>query len=198
MVNCICGHEEITQSPGLDSPNFWNHWEQLSKRQTNALNSLTKATLDGLQRLSQSLLTTEANSIFSPCTLYCALLCLSATCNGASQEEILTAIACEKGHEQTALEAVREGITGDSGLSLCSMASSMWMSDHILFKGKAIQELCESFHTDAFIGSMASDEMDSAMQKWMKKEYWNILCRAVPCCYAARVFQRKKDGICST
>lgn len=175
MVQCIYEHKEMHNNCDQDSSAFWDYEQQLYTKQDDAISKLDENSRRGLLRIIQTLLPADFNRVFSPSTLYGSLLGLAGVCAGASQQEILDAIFCEKDQMQIMNAAVREGVTGDSGASYCSMASSLWLNNKIKIKGERLPELCKTFEADAFIGEMGTAEMDAAIQKWTNASTGNML-----------------------
>lgn len=175
MVKCLYEHKKMPSSCELGSSEFWKYQQQLRKKQLEAISKMDDKTLRGFVHLIQTLLPADDNGVFSPSTLYCALLGLAGVCAGDSQQEILNAIFCEKDQMQIMNAAVREGVTGDSGGSYCSMGSSLWLNNKLNIKEERLLELCEAFASDAFIGEMGTAEMDAAIQKWTNDSTGNML-----------------------
>lgn len=175
MVNCIYQHKEVPSSCELGSSELWKYKQQLSKKQLEAISKMDENSHRGLLRIIQALLPADSNGVLSPSTLYCALLGLASVCAGTSQQEILDAVFCEKDQMQIMNAAVREGVTGDSGASYCSMGSSLWLNNKINIKEEQLLELCKAFDADAFIGEMGTAEMDAAIQQWTNASTGNML-----------------------
>lgn len=175
MVKCLYEHKKMPKSYDPDSPDFWDCEQRLHKKQADAISKMDENSRCGLLRIIQALLPADSNGVFSPSTLYCALLGLAGACAGTSQQEILDAVFCEKDQMQIMNAAVREGVTGDSGASYCSMGSSLWLNNKINIKEKRLLELCEAFEADAFIGEMGTAEMDAAIQMWTNANTGNML-----------------------
>ena len=74
MVKCLFEHKKMPSSCELGSSEFWKYQQQLRKKQLEAISKMDDKTLRGFVHLIQTLLPADDNGVFSPSTLYCALL----------------------------------------------------------------------------------------------------------------------------
>ena len=107
------------------------------------------------------------NGVYSPVSLYTAMVMLAEVCAGKSREEVLFAMGAAD------LEALRDAVHQlwinsycDSGVVTSRMGSSLWLNEQVSYCEETLKTLAENYFASSYRVAMGTDEAGLSHPDW--------------------------------
>ena len=131
---------------------------------------LTGALMDGA----------DGNTVFSPVSVYIALGMLGETAEGASLDEILSALGAET------LSAVRANSrallaseSADDGRTYVNLANSLWINNKYACDSEILEGLAGDYSASSYWGDPADNAFSAALRTWLNTATGGLLSESV-------------------
>ena len=112
---------------------------------------------------------TDSNTVFSPLSVYMALGMLSETAGGSTQAQILDVLDADSTEDiRKTVQWLWDYVYRNDDLTSTVMADSLWLDSSLNYKKETLERLSESYKAQSFYGQMGSQELNEAMQSWLK------------------------------
>lgn len=153
------------------------HWES-TKRQVFDNKGYSEGFADFCGKTMPTFLKAEngENIIYSPMNLYMALGMLSEITDGNSRQQILDVLNVE---DTLSLQKKINGMWNanycDDGLYTSLLANSLWLRNDAEYEDSTIKILADNYYASSYSGTMGSDELNRALQKWLNDNTGDFL-----------------------
>lgn len=118
----------------------------------------------------------NSNKLYSPLNVYMALAMTAEITDGESRQQILDLIGADS------IESLRKQANSvwnanysDDGAVTSILASSLWLNEGITFNKKVINTLATNYYASSYQGTMGSDKVNKALQKWLNEQTGGML-----------------------
>jgi len=146
-----------------------NHWNDV-KRQVLDNKGYSKGFADFCGKTMPTFLKAEngENIIYSPINLYMALGMLSEITDGNSRQQILDVLSVEDTPSlQKKIKSMWNANYCDDGFYTSLLANSLWLRNDTAYEEETMKNLADNYYASSYSGTMGSDEMNKAIQKWL-------------------------------
>ncbi|MBQ8765884.1 MAG: hypothetical protein IJZ16_03695 [Clostridia bacterium] len=116
------------------------------------------------------------NKLYSPLNVYMALAMTAEITDGETRQQILDLIGADS------IESLRQQANSvwnanysDDGAVTSILASSLWLDEGITFNKKVINTLATNYYASSYQGTMGSDKVNKALQKWLNEQTGGML-----------------------
>ncbi len=116
------------------------------------------------------------NKVYSPLNVYMALAMLAETTDGESRQQILNLLHTDS------IETLRNNASilwnanyCDDGTVNSLLASSVWLSDTIIYNQETLDSLAENYYASAYSGTMGAVEYNAMLQAWLNEQTGGML-----------------------
>lgn len=118
----------------------------------------------------------DENRLYSPLNVYMALAMTAEITDGETRQQILDLIGAD-GIEslRTQANSVWNANYSDDGAVTSILASSLWLNEGITFNKKVINTLATNYYASSYQGTMGSDKVNKALQKWLNEQTGGML-----------------------
>lgn len=136
------------------------------------------------KNLMQNLLGDDSreNRVFSPLNIYLALGMLAELTAGNSRAQILELLDVQNGDSQACIETLRKQAEAifethqhDEEGCVSTLASSLWLRDHISFVQATMDRLADIYRASSHQGVMGSDTFNQELQIWLNEQTGGLL-----------------------
>ncbi len=142
-----------------------------------------RSALDGWKRtLVPALLSGagERNAVCSPVSVYLALGMLAETTEGASREQILSALDADSVETLRAqADRVWNALYNEDGSYTLDLASSVWLRSDTRYDPSPLRILAENYHASSYSGQMGSGKYNALLREWLNDHTGGLLKDAV-------------------
>ena len=158
---------------GEDYSKWWNEHRELIMQSAD----LKEYTEDFYTKAMEAFLTSEEkNLVCSPLNLYMALAILAETSEGETRSQVLELLGEETIDSlRTHASAVWQANYDDNPVLKCHLANSLWLNSDITYKEPLLDTLTSGYFADIFSGTMGTEKMDEALQKWTDEHTGGLL-----------------------
>lgn len=185
-------YPEFPTFPQLPAPgDDWAAYDAAESAYFQAVNALRADCDPALVRNNQTLLDFAArstplaiaghegeNAIYSPVSLWSALVLAAQCANGDTQRELLSALGVSDAESLRALmRQVWLMLYTDDGRDTLTLANSVWLNDAA--QGHYVQDTLDTLAKDCFSGvysvPMGTDEADRAVTDWVSEQTHGLI-----------------------
>ena len=169
----------------------WNTWSQKVNKYDQAVSDLRADCDRALVRGNQSLLDFAAkstplamaghegeNTVYSPLSLWSALVLAAQCANGDTQRELLSALGADNADSlRSLMRQVWMLLYTDDGRDALTLANSVWLNDAA--QGHYVQDTLDILAKDLFSGvysvPMGTNEADEAITGWIAEQTHGLI-----------------------
>lgn len=118
----------------------------------------------------------KSNKLYSPLNVYMVLAMTAEISDGETRQQILDLIGAESIEElRKQANSVWNANYSDDGAVTSILANSLWLNDGITFNKKVINTLATNYYASSYQGTMGSDKVNQALQKWLNEQTGGML-----------------------
>lgn len=118
----------------------------------------------------------NSNILYSPLNAYMALAMTAEITDGETRQQILDLIGADSIDSlRKQANSVWNANYSDDGAVTSILASSLWLDEGITFNRKVINTLATNYYASSYQGTMGSDKVNKALQKWLNEQTGGML-----------------------
>lgn len=127
---------------------------------------------------SQTFLTGEGNTVWSPVNASVALSVLAETAAGTTRQEVLDLLGVEDVQTlRRYISALWEQCHEDDGREISILASSLWLDDSMKYDQRVMDTLACDYYASVYQGDLGSGRTSRAIQNWVNNQTGGLLKR---------------------